>query len=81
MNLSRFERRILQMLAQGGHIRLERDERKKLLSASFISREGWFMSEADAELWKKLRARRLIQSQGLGIYRISRQGLLALQVR
>ncbi len=81
MNISRQERRILQMLAQGGYIQLERDARKKLISASFISREGWHMSDADAQCWKKLRARRLIQTHGQGIYRISRSGLLALQTR
>lgn len=79
MNVSRQERRVLLMLAQGGHIQVKRDAHKKIESVTFLSREGWVMSGVAADMWKRLRARGLVRSHGTGIYVISRAGLLAMQ--
>ncbi len=79
MNVSRHERRILLMLAQGGLIQIERDARREIESVAFLSREGWTLSGASIETWKRLRARGLIRTRSPGIYVISRAGLLALQ--
>jgi len=79
MNVSRFERRILEMLARGGRIQPEKDDRGKIIDVDFITREGWFMEGANVETFKKLRAKRLIASLNGSAYRISKHGILSLQ--
>ncbi len=41
MDISRIEQRILHLLAQGGWIEIQRDERRKIDKASCFSRDGW----------------------------------------
>lgn len=80
MNVSRFERRILDMLARGGRIQPEKDDRGKIIDVDFITREGWFMEGTSVDIFKKLRAKKLISSFNGGAYRISKQGILSLQI-
>lgn len=79
MNVSKREQRTLHALAQGGLIVLERDPDGDILQASCFTREGWALADCDIALFKKLKRRRLIASQGGGPYRVTREGLLALR--
>ena len=66
---------MLHALAQGGCIALLRDERGKVTGLEFFNRDGWLMSACSLTLFKKLKAKRAIASQGGRPYRITRRGL------
>ncbi|MCA0320750.1 MAG: YjhX family toxin [Proteobacteria bacterium] len=79
MNISKAERRALDMLSMGGRIMLERDSRNRPVAAGFISREGWFLEGPGLREFQSLRAKRLIVSRDGGDYAISRDGARSLQ--
>ena len=41
MNISKAEQRTLHVLARGGAILIEKDERGKIFKVNCVSREGW----------------------------------------
>ncbi|MBK8198120.1 MAG: YjhX family toxin [Acidobacteria bacterium] len=75
MDISRAEQRILHLLAQGGRIDLIRDDAGKPAEAHCFSRDGWRYASFDLDLFRKLKRRRTIASQGGKPYRITRRGL------
>lgn len=75
MDISRAEQRILHLLAQGGRIDLIRDDAGKPSEAHCYSRDGWRYVGLDMDLFRKLKRRRTIASQGGKPYRITRRGL------
>ena len=75
MDISRDEQRVLHALAQGGRIALLKDQAGKVTGLEFFNREGWLMSNCSLMLFKKLKAKRAIRSQGGQPYRITRRGL------
>lgn len=79
MNISKSERRVLDALALGGRIVVEKDERNRIVEIDCITREGWYMDGFDLLQFKKLRTKRLIGSRDGGPYRITRRGVEALQ--
>ncbi|WP_029039847.1 YjhX family toxin [Cucumibacter marinus] len=79
MNISKRERRVLQALAIGGRILIEKDENGRIEHLDCITREGWFLSDCTFEIFRKLRANRFIRSRNGGAYRITREGIEALQ--
>lgn len=80
MNISRLERRVLHALALGGRILLLRDDDARVIDIECYTREGWVMSDCSLDMFKRLRARKLVASSGGGPYRITRLGLEALRV-
>lgn len=79
MNISRLERRVLNALALGGRILLLRDDDARVIDIECYTREGWVMSDCSLDMFKRLRARKLVASSGGGPYRITRLGLEALR--
>jgi len=79
MNISKKERKALEMLSLGGKIILEKDARNRPLEAPFVTREGWFLDGAGLAEFKVLRSKRFIISRNGGHYTISREGILSLQ--
>ena len=75
MDISRDEQRVLHALAQGGRIAVIKDQRGKIADFEFFNRDGWLMSGLTPLLFRKLRAKKAIKSQGGGPYRITRRGL------
>ncbi|MCY6382842.1 YjhX family toxin [Hoeflea prorocentri] len=75
MDISRPEQRVLHLLAQGGHILVEKDERGRIVDNSCITRDGWYWSGCSLELFRKLKRRRLISSKRGGPYTITQLGL------
>jgi len=75
MDISRAEQRILHLLAQGGRIELIRDDNNKLAAVHCYTRDGWRLTGLDMDLFRKLKRRRTIASQGGKPYRITRRGL------
>lgn len=79
MNISRFERRVLNALALGGHITILRDDNGRAIDIECYSREGWLLSDCTFDLFKRLRAKKVIASKHGQAYRITRTGLLLLR--
>ncbi|MTH95788.1 YjhX family toxin [Roseibium sp. RKSG952] len=75
MDISKPEQRVLHLLAQGGCIRIERDERGKITQNETITRDGWSWAGCDLKLFRKLKRRGFIASRGGGPYRITELGL------
>lgn len=75
MDISRNEQRVLHALAQGGRIAAIKDERGKIVDFEFYSRDGWLMSGLTPLIFKKLKTKKAIKSQGGQPYRITRRGL------
>lgn len=79
MNISRAEQRTLHALAQGGGIVLERDPDGRILKADCVTRDGYLLTDCTLSVWKKLKAKGLIQSIGGGPYRVNRDGLARMR--
>lgn len=75
MDISRIEQRILHLLAQGGRIEIEKDERNKIASIQCLTRDGWRYPGVDLELFRKLKRKKAVSSSCGGPYRITRRGL------
>jgi uncharacterized protein YjhX (UPF0386 family) len=79
LNISKPQQRTLHALAQGASIQLIRDEKGGLIAAECWTREGWLLSDCNLGVFKALKRRKLIASQGGRPYRITREGLLSLR--
>jgi uncharacterized protein YjhX (UPF0386 family) len=75
MDISRAEQRILHLLAQGGRIEIERDDRHKIEAVNCLTRDGWLYPGFDLELFRKLKRLKAIRSQTGQPYRITERGL------
>jgi uncharacterized protein YjhX (UPF0386 family) len=81
MDISRSEQRILHLLAQGGRIEIERNDKGRIADARCFTRDGWVYPELDLELFRKLRRRKSIASAMGGPYRITQRGLALVRAR
>jgi hypothetical protein len=79
LNISKSQQRTLHALARGGRIVIERDAAREIIAAYCLTHDGWTLSDCTLEVFKSLKRKRLIASQGGQPYRISRQGLLHLR--
>ena len=75
MDISRDEQRVLHALAQGGFIALIKNDRGTIVDYRFFNRDGWLASGLTPLLFRKLKAKKAIKSQGGQPYRITRRGL------
>ena len=74
MNISKAEQRTLHVLARGGAILFEKNEKGKIAEINCASPEGWTLADCTLDVFKRLRRRRLIASSGGGPYRITELG-------
>lgn len=81
MNISKYEQRTLHVLAQGGVIRIEKNDRGHIVEALCFTRDGWVLADCSLPIFQKLKRRRFIASQAGGPYRITRHGLLAVRAQ
>lgn len=79
MNINRNDQRVLHALAQGGIVRLFRDERGDIVAVECLNRDAWRLSPFGMDDFKRLKRRKLISSQKGGPYRITRLGLAAVR--
>ncbi|MEZ6023088.1 MAG: YjhX family toxin [Hyphomonadaceae bacterium] len=81
MNISKQEQRTLHALAQGGRINHYKDDKGDIVEIDCLSRDGWRLDDCTLAIFRKLRKRRFIRSQGGGPYRITREGLEAVRAQ
>ena len=81
MNISKSEQRVLHALAQGGHIRHERDGDGRLREVHCMTRDGYRLAQCDLVLFARLKRRRLIASRAGAPYCITREGLSAVRAQ
>lgn len=80
MNISKIERRTLEMLSLGGKIVLDKDERNRPTEADFVTREGWFLDGSGLKEFQSLKTKGFVSSRNGGDYVISKDGLKALSL-
>lgn len=73
MNISKYEQRVLHVLAQGGRI-AHRRQNNRVVEVTCYSREGHVLTDLTLPLFLKLKKRGLISSRGGGAYRITLLG-------
>lgn len=81
MDISKAEQRVLHLLAQGGMIVAEKDDRKQIVDIKCFTRDGWVYSGCSMALFRKLKRRRTIASKGGGPYRITQLGLCRVRAQ
>ncbi|MCW2309441.1 YjhX family toxin [Rhodobium gokarnense] len=82
MNISRTEQRILHALAQGGRIRVIRDDNdKKIVDVDCLNRDGWRLADCKLDTFRRLKKRRLILSKGGKPYEISPLGIRTVRAQ
>jgi uncharacterized protein YjhX (UPF0386 family) len=81
LNISKHEQRTLHALAQGGRILQTKDDRGDIIAVDCITRDGWRLADCTLGVFRKLRKRRLIRSEGGGPYRVTREGLAAVRAQ
>lgn len=81
VNISRNEQRALHVLALGGRILHERDDRRKITAVTCVTREGMILSDFALETFLRLRRKRLIESRSGSPYCISRRGRLSVRAQ
>ncbi len=79
MNISKPQQRTLHALAQGARIEPVRDDNGRIVDVDCITREGWRLSDCSLSVFKALKKRRFIASNGGGPYRITRDGAVSLR--
>ncbi|MHA7871398.1 MAG: YjhX family toxin, partial [Hyphococcus sp.] len=77
--ISKAEQRTLHVLARGGVILIEKNEKGKVVAVNCATREGWTLDDCTLEVFAKLKRRRLIASSGGGPYRITRFGRICVR--
>lgn len=66
---------MLHMLAQGGVIVPLKDSKGRIEALELYNRDGWRIPMVEMLLFKKLKRKKAIASQGGAPYRITRRGL------
>lgn len=79
MNVSKQERKALELLSLGGKISVEKDDKNRVVDASFITREGWFLDGVGLSEFQSLRTKRFVGSRRGEEYSITREGIKVLQ--
>ena len=75
MNISKYEQRVLHVLAQGGAIHVERLPNGKVRDVRCVTRDGHILADCTMRLFERLKRRRFIKSTNGKPYRATRLGV------
>ena len=81
MNISKYEQRVLHVLAKGGAIHFVRGENGKVRDVTCVTRDGNILSDCTLSVFERLRKRRLVRSTGGQPYRVTKRGILAVRAQ
>ena len=81
MNISKYEQRVLHVLAQGGQIRFDRADNGKVRDITCFTRDGHILADCTLPVFEKLKKRRFIRSLKSRPYRITRKGLKSVRAQ
>ena len=81
MNISKYEQRVLHVLAQGGAIHVQRLANGKVGDIACMTRDGHKLSDCTYAVFDRLRKWKLIRSMNGRPYRITRRGLGAVRAQ
>ena len=81
MNISKAEQRTLHILARGGAIFVEKNEKGKIVKVNCASPEGWTLTDCTLAVFLKLKRRRLVLSSNGGPYRGSLKGRTSVRAQ
>ena len=80
LNISRYEQRVLHALALGGRIAHRRDSNTgRITEIDCFTLDGFVLTDCTEAIFRRLKRRGLIASQGGQPYRITRLGLAAVR--
>lgn len=79
LNISKQEQRTLHVLARGGSIVVEKDERGKIVAVNCVSPEGWTLSDCTLKIFRRLKKRGLIASTGGRPYQVTYLGRVSVR--
>lgn len=78
LNISKFEQRVLHVLAQGGSIHYIRGQNRKINNVTCYTREGYVLSDCTLDVFTRLKKRRFIKSKSGAPYQATKLGLNAV---
>lgn len=81
MNISRFEQRVLHVLAQGGEIHFERAPNGKVQEVTCYNRDGFVLEDCTMAVFGRLKRRRFIKSVSGRPYRATKLGVTAVRAQ
>ncbi len=81
MNISKYEQRVLHVLAQGGAIHYERAANGKLTDVTCVTRDGHILADCTLKLTQRLIKRGFIKSRNSNPYRATRRGIKATRAQ
>lgn len=70
---------MLHALAQGGFIRHEHDDNRRISHIDCFTRDGYVLADCTLAIFVKLRSKRLIESRKGSPYRISQKGRITVR--
>ncbi|MGD9637991.1 MAG: YjhX family toxin [Alphaproteobacteria bacterium] len=81
MNISKDEQRVLHALAQGGLIKVEKNEKNKIIKILCFNRDGWVLTHCTMIIFNKLRKKGLVASKNSLPYRITSLGIRTVRAQ
>lgn len=81
MNISKYEQRVLHVLALGGAIHFRRGDNGKIRGVTCVTREGSVLSDCTLPVFKRLKTRRFIHSKCGQPYRATKRGMEAVRAQ
>ncbi len=81
MNISKYEQRVLHVLAMGGAILFERQPNGKVTSILCVTRDGHILNDCTLRVFDRLRKRRFIKSANGQPYRATALGLRSVNAQ